>query len=90
LQRTANAQSGKRHIPRPMHAPRKKARPGVSSSSTPPAGTSNVIGETTSGSLQTGSANTSAVTNRPPSPLDVSHTSCFAVLARCFPRLSRT
>jgi hypothetical protein len=88
--RTANAQSGKRHIPRPMHAPRKQARPGVSSSSTPPAGTSNVIGETTSGSLQTGSANTSAATNRPPSPLDISHTSCFAVLARCFPHLSRT
>jgi hypothetical protein len=89
-QRTANAQSGKRHIPRPMHAPRKKARPGVSSSSTPPAGTSNVIGGTTSGPLQTGSTNTSAATNRPRSPLDVPQTSCFAVLARCFPRLSRT
>jgi hypothetical protein len=89
-QRTANAQSGKRHIPRPMHAPRKKSRPGASSSSTPLAGTFNVIGGTTSGPLQTGSTNTSAVTNRPSSPVDVPHTSCFAVLARCFPRLSRT
>jgi hypothetical protein len=88
--RTANAQSGKRHIPRPMHAPRKKSRPGASSSSTPLAGTFNVIGGTTSGPLQTGSTNTSAVTNRPSSPVDVPHTSCFAVLARCFPRLSRT
>ncbi|KAG2103971.1 WD40-repeat-containing domain protein [Suillus cothurnatus] len=88
--RTANAQSGKRHKPRPMHAPRKKARPSASSSSTPPAGTSNVIGETTSGSLQTGSTNTSATTNKSPSPVDVQHMSCFAVLARCFLRLSRT
>jgi hypothetical protein len=91
--RTANAQSGKRHILKPMHAPRKQAHTGASSSRTPPAGTSNVIGGTTSGPLQTGSTNTSAATNRPHSPLDVehvTHTSCFAVLAKWFPRLSRT
>ncbi|KAG1794979.1 uncharacterized protein BJ212DRAFT_1411659 [Suillus subaureus] len=48
---------------------------------------------TTSGPLQTENTNASAATNRPPSPPGIEHvphTSCFAVLARCFPRLSRT
>ncbi|KAG1827481.1 WD40-repeat-containing domain protein [Suillus subaureus] len=90
--RTANAHSGKRHLPRPVQ-PRRKAHAGASSSSTAAAGTSNVMSGSTSGPLQTGNTNNSSATNRPPSPPGVEHvphTSCFAVLARYFPRLSRT
>jgi hypothetical protein len=89
---TANAQSGKRHILKPMHAPRKRAHASASGSSMPPAGTSNVAHETSPATLQTGSANASATTNHP-SPLDVERVpdiNCFAVLTRCFPCLSRT
>ncbi|KAG2350071.1 hypothetical protein BDR05DRAFT_270873 [Suillus weaverae] len=91
--RTANAHTGKRHkLMQQQHPPRKQAHVGASSSSTPPAGTSNVVDGTTPATLQTGSANASTTTHHP-SPLDNEHApdvSCFAVLTRCFPRLSRT
>ncbi|KAG1858075.1 WD40-repeat-containing domain protein [Suillus subalutaceus] len=88
--RTANAQSGKRHLPRPLHPPRRQAHAGASSSTTPPAGTSNVVDATTPATLQTGSTNISTTTNHPsPLEIDVPDASCFAVLTRCFPRLSR-
>ncbi|KAG1762642.1 hypothetical protein EDD22DRAFT_560392 [Suillus occidentalis] len=53
----------------------------------PPAGTSNVVGGATPATLHTES--TSAA-SRPSFPLErVPAISCFAVLKRCFPRLSR-
>ncbi|KAG2052851.1 WD40 repeat-like protein, partial [Suillus hirtellus] len=86
--RTANAQSGNRdRLLKTQRPPRNlQADAGASSSSTPPAGASNVVNETAPATLQTGST-------RPSSPLDVAHAphiSCFAVLARCLPCLSRS
>ncbi|KAG2052847.1 WD40 repeat-like protein [Suillus hirtellus] len=91
--RTANAYSAKRDkLLRLQRPPRKQAHAGASSSRTPPAGTPNVANETAPATLQTGNANGSATTNHP-SPLDIEHVpgiTCFAVLIRCFPCLSRT
>ncbi|KAG1893275.1 WD40-repeat-containing domain protein [Suillus fuscotomentosus] len=85
--RTANAHSGKRDkLLRLQRPPRNwQAHAGASSSSTLPAETSNVVNEATPATSQTGST-------RPSSSLDVAHaphSSCFAVLARCLPCLSR-
>ncbi|KAG2350120.1 WD40 repeat-like protein [Suillus weaverae] len=88
--RTANAHSGKRHKLMQLQRPPRQQAHTASSSSTPQGGTSNVTGGATSATLQTGST---SATHRPPSPLNVEHvsdTSCFAVLTRYFPRLSRT
>ncbi|KAG2343646.1 WD40 repeat-like protein [Suillus weaverae] len=85
--RTANAHTGKRHKLAQPPRPRKQAHTshaGASNSSAPLAGTFNVVGGTAAATLQTGITRSS-------SPLDVGHaphTSCFTVLARCFPRLS--
>ncbi|KIK37079.1 hypothetical protein CY34DRAFT_810691 [Suillus luteus UH-Slu-Lm8-n1] len=91
--RTANRHTAERDKKlQQQRPPRKQAHTGASSSNTPPAGTSNVIGGATPVTLQTGGANASATTTHP-SPLDVEHvsdTTCFAVLTGCFPRLSRT
>ncbi|KAG2350107.1 WD40 repeat-like protein [Suillus weaverae] len=88
--RTANAHSGKRHKSAQLQRPpRKQAHVGASSSSTP----AGVIGGVTSATLQTGSTSAPSTTNRPPSPLDAEHVpdaSCFAVLTKYFPHLSRT
>ncbi|KAG2052849.1 WD40 repeat-like protein [Suillus hirtellus] len=86
--RTANAQSGNRdRLLKAQRPPRNwQADAGASSSSTPPAGTSNVVNGTAPATLQTGST-------RPSSQLDVApapHSSCFAVLAKCLPCLSRS
>jgi hypothetical protein len=91
LQRTANRHSGKRHkLAQLQRPPRRQAHAGASSSSTPPAGTSNAIGKAIPAMLHAGST---SATNRLPSSLNVEHVpdiSCFALLARCFPCLRRT
>ncbi|KAG1794895.1 quinon protein alcohol dehydrogenase-like superfamily [Suillus plorans] len=84
--RTANAHSGNRNrLLKAQRPPRNwQGHAGASSSSTPPAGTSNVVNETAPATLQTGNANASATTNHP-SPLDIEHVpgiSCFAILTR--------
>ncbi|KAG2337066.1 hypothetical protein BDR05DRAFT_970680 [Suillus weaverae] len=80
---TVHAHSGNRHkLMQLQRPPRKLAHAGASSSSTPPAGTSNVTSGATSATLQTGST---SATNRLPSPFDVEHipdTSCFPCLSR--------
>ncbi|KAG1817310.1 WD40-repeat-containing domain protein [Suillus variegatus] len=86
--RTANPHSGKRDkLLKAQRPPRNwQAHAGASNSSTPPAETSIVVNETAPATLQIGST-------RPSSPLDVAHaphSSCFAVLARCLPCLSRS
>ncbi|KIK38550.1 hypothetical protein CY34DRAFT_14967 [Suillus luteus UH-Slu-Lm8-n1] len=89
--RTANRHTGERDKKlQQQRPPRKQAHTGASSSSAPPAGTSNVDGATLA-TLQTGSANAPATTTHP-SPLAEhdSDTTCFSVLTGCFPRLSRT
>ncbi|KAG2338804.1 hypothetical protein BDR05DRAFT_968781 [Suillus weaverae] len=88
--RTANAHTGKRHkLAQLQRPPRKQVHAGASSSSTP----AGVIVGATSATLQTGNTSASTATNKPPSPLDAEHVpdvSCFAVLTKCFPHLSRT
>ncbi|KAG2743650.1 WD40 repeat-like protein [Suillus brevipes Sb2] len=90
--RTANRHTAERDKRLQQQCPpRNQARAGASSSSAPPAGTSNAGGATLA-TLQTEGANASATTTHP-SPLDVEHdsdTTYFAVLTSCFPRLSRT
>ncbi|KAG1723697.1 WD40-repeat-containing domain protein [Suillus lakei] len=87
----ANAHSGKRHLAQPPRPPPRQpaqtSHAGASDSSA-----SRVIGGATPATLPGGSTSASATTNRPPSPADVERVpdiGCFAVLAKCFPRLSR-
>ncbi|KAG2755741.1 hypothetical protein P692DRAFT_201927729 [Suillus brevipes Sb2] len=91
--RTANRHTAERDKKlQQQRPPRQQAHATASNSSAPPAGTSDVVGEATPATLQTGGANASATTTHH-SPSDVgnaSETTCFAVLTGCFPRLSRT
>ncbi|KAG2346482.1 WD40 repeat-like protein [Suillus weaverae] len=87
--RTANAISGKRHLVRPPHPPRKKAHTstaGVPSASTSAAGMSDITGGATSASMRTTTTSAPAITDEHP-PLDaelIPETKCLTVLARWF------
>ncbi|KAG2052848.1 WD40 repeat-like protein [Suillus hirtellus] len=82
--RTANAHSGKRDgLLKAQRPPRNwQGHAGASSSSTPPAETSNVVNKTVPATLQTGNASASTTANHP-SPLNIEHIpgiSCFTIL----------
>ncbi|KAG2144359.1 uncharacterized protein EDB93DRAFT_1104930 [Suillus bovinus] len=86
--RTANAHTAKRDrrlkSQRPPRNITYTSHAGASNSNTPPPGTSNAVGGTTLVTLQIRSS------TGPPAPLVIAHAphaSCFAVLARFFPRL---
>lgn len=87
--RNANAISGKRHLVRPSHPPRKKAHAsaaGVPSANTNAAGMSDVTSGATSASVRTTTTSAPAMTGEYPS-LDtelVPETKCLTNLARWF------
>ncbi|KAG2360784.1 hypothetical protein BDR07DRAFT_1377699 [Suillus spraguei] len=88
--RNANAISGKRHLVRPSHPPRKKAHtstPGVLSANTSTAGMTDITSGAISAGVRPTKANTPAITGEHPSPEDtelVPETKCLTVLARWF------
>ncbi|KAG2050393.1 WD40 repeat-like protein [Suillus hirtellus] len=87
--RNANAISGKRHLARPSHPPRKNARTsntGVPRTNASAVGMSNITTGAASASMRTTTHNASAMTGEhsPPDAELVPETKCLTVLARWF------